>query len=580
MSEHDIGGDVPTDPLRFPDTARLELDAAIDALVERAHAVRNTQERLRSLLRATHLVASHVDLAVVLRHIVTAARELVDATYAALAVLGPDGEVDEFVHVGMDAEQVARVGHPPRGLGILGLLITEPRPLRLADLTAHPAATGFPAGHPAMRSFLGVPILVRGRAFGNLYLADKAGGGEFTAEDESLVQSLAGYAAVAVDNARLFAEARRREAWQHSSVDITAALLAGQDTDDVLRLIADRARTTAEADVAAVVVPAAESALLVVRTAVGERADDLLGRGLPVNESLCGLAMTDAEPLISADIAEDERAYPPLAVELGPAMVVPLVTPDHPPTGVLLVANRRGRRGFDRGDLDLLAAFGAQAALAQRLAAHRADAQELRLLEERDRIGRDLHDHVIQEVFATGLSLHSVAATAAPEQRRKLMVAVRRLDQVISDIRSTIFDLHSPPAPSEDGPPSLRRRLTRVIHDLTDAIGFTPALRFDGPLDTLVPEAIAVDLVAVVREALSNAARHAAATAVTVEVSASPGRVTARIEDNGRGITDGKRRSGLANLDGRARAHGGAFTVDSSPGQGTALTWTTPLPAE
>ncbi|MET8764975.1 GAF domain-containing sensor histidine kinase [Lentzea sp. NPDC004782] len=548
----------PADPLRLPGTARTE--------------------RLWALLRAGHLVASHVELPVVLRHIVDAAKDLVDARYAALGVLGPDKVVQEFVHSGADDDAALEIGHPPHGEGILGLLITEPRPIRLADLTSHPASAGFPPGHPPMRSFLGVPILIRGQAFGNLYLAEKTGGHEFSAEDEALVESLAGFAAVAVDNARLYAEAQRRAAWQHASVEITAALLAGTDTDDVLHLIADHARTVADADIAAVIVPTHDPAVLSVRAAAGQHAGELLGQEMPAAESLSGLTMSSAQPLLSDNIAADARRHVPDApwsAHLGAGMTAPLVAPGETPTGVLIVANRPGGRGFDQRDLDLLASFASQAALAQRLALHRADAETLQLLEDRDRIGRDLHDHVIQELFAAGLSLHSVATTATTDQRRRLLTVVGKLDKVVGDIRTTIFNLQTPR--TADEPPSLRLQLTDVIHDATEPLGFTPALRFDGPLDTLVPDDIAADLIAVVREALSNTARHARATTATVDISATPDAVTARIEDDGRGIGDTTRRSGLANLRTRAEKHGGTLTTDSVPPRGTTLIWRVPL---
>ncbi|WP_158077387.1 sensor histidine kinase [Amycolatopsis keratiniphila] len=585
MPEHDIRADPPTipvDPLQFPDTGRLKLDQAIDVLLEHARTVRDTQERLRSLLRASHVVASHVDLSRVLRHVVDAAKDLVNARYAALGVLGPDGTVDEFVYSGLDDQRAARIGHPPHGQGILGLLITEPRPIRLTDLSTHPASAGFPPGHPPMRSFLGVPLLVRGQAFGNLYLADKQDEDEFSADDEQLLLSLAGFAAVAIDNAHLYEEAQRRAAWQRSSAEITAALLAGTETEDVLRLIAAKAHEVARADLAAVVLPVDGTGVLTVQAAAGE--DDvagLVGRRLDTENSLCELAMTGSQPLLSEDLSKDERG--PLSDETwagkaGPGMVAPLMAPDRPPTGVLVVANAPGRRGFHERDLEMLAAFASQAALAQQLAQHRTHSEELQLLEERDRIARDLHDHVIQEVFATGLSLSNLASAVDSGQRDRVLAVVHKLDQVVSEIRGTIFNLHAPMGAGGDAEHSLRRALSEIARTTTDSLGFTPVLRLDGPLDTLVPARLAVDLSAVVREALSNIARHAHATTATVQVSATPTTLTARVEDDGHGLGDTTRRSGLANLRARAEKHGGDLSIDSAPGQGTILNWTVPLP--
>lgn len=346
----------------------------------------------------------------------------------------------------------------------------------------------------------------------------------------------------------------------------------------MLHLIADHARTVADADIAAVIVPAHDPRVLTIRAAAGQNAGELLGQEMPAAESLSGLTMTSAQPLLSDNIAADARRHvpdSPWSAHLGAGMTAPLVAPGETPTGVLVVANSPGRRGFDHRDLDLLASFASQAALAQRLALHRADAETLQLLEDRDRIGRDLHDHVIQELFAAGLSLHSIATTATTDQRRRLMTVVGMLDQVVGDIRTTIFNLQTPR--TADEPPSLRRELTDVIHDATEPLGFTPALRFDGPLDTLVPGDIAADLIAVVREALSNTARHARANAASVDVSATLDAVTARIDDDGRGIGDTTRRSGLANLRTRAEKHGGTLTIDSAPSRGTTLIWRVPL---
>jgi signal transduction histidine kinase len=582
VSEHGGNHDETVDQVALPGAARLAADHAIDVLPEDAPGASVAQERLRSLLRAGQLVASHVDLPVVLRHITDAARDLVNARYAALGVLGPNGTVQEFVHSGVDENDAARIGHPPRGQGVLGLLVTDPRPIRVADLADHPSAAGFPPGHPPMRSFLGVPIVVRGRAFGNLYLADKQDADEFSAEDEQILLSLAGFAAIAIDNAHLYAEARRRAAWQQAGTEITAALLAGTDTDDVLHLIADRAHTVAHADLAAVVLPTDEPHTLTVHAAVGDDTAHLPGQRLPAEDSPWAQVLADARPRLSDDLSENPRGGTPAATftaNLGPTMIAPLVAPGRSATGVLLVANRPGRRGFHDSDLDMLTAFAAQAALAQQLARHRADTEQLHLLDERDRIARDLHDHVIQEVFATGLSLSTIASTSPADQRSRLLTTVGKLDQVIRDIRGAIFDLNSASPSEGETPPGLRRTLTELVRNTTDGLGFTPVLRLDGPLDTLVPDAVATDLLAVVREALSNTARHAHATTAAVQVTATPTRLTACVEDDGRGIGDTTRRSGLANLRARAAKHGGMLTIDSSSTRGTTLTWTAALPA-
>jgi len=242
------------DRLSFPDVPRLELDQLLVQLVDRADDVLASQGRLRGLLRANALVAGELSLPVVLRQIVGAARDLLGARYAALGVLGRDGKLEEFVHAGLDDELVASIGALPRGEGILGLLISDPVPIRIADLAAHSVSMGFPPGHPPMTAFVGVPIRIGQEVFGNLYLTERSGGGEFTAEDEELAIALAAAAGAAIANARRFTESEQRRRWLTASSDLTPVLLSG-DADKAHTLIAEHAAAAAEADFAVVAVP-------------------------------------------------------------------------------------------------------------------------------------------------------------------------------------------------------------------------------------------------------------------------------------------------------------------------------------
>jgi signal transduction histidine kinase len=370
-------------------------------------------ERLRGLVAAVLAIGSDLSLPAVLRHIVESAVTLIGAQYGALGVLDASGEgLSEFVNVGMSAEQIAAIGHLPEGHGILGLLIVEPAPLRLADLRAHPDRFGFPENHPPMGSFLGVPIRVRGQVFGNLYLTDKEAAAGFSAEDEILAVALAGAAGIAIENTRLLARVR-------------------------------------------------------------------------------GLS----------------------------------------------------------------------------------------LVEDRERIAADLHDTVIQRLFATGLGLQgSVRGIDNPAAAQRVQEAVDELDETIRQIRSTIFALQSPRIPGR----SLREEILALSREASPGLGFEPRVRFVGLIDHLVGDAVGGQLLAVLREALSNVVRHAGASQVTVAVEVSATHLVASVIDDGVGAGEGERPGGrgLASLRHRADALGGTLEMDAGAGaggKGTTLRWRVPL---
>jgi signal transduction histidine kinase len=588
--------------LTFPDLPRLELDELLGQLVERAQEVLATQGRLRGLLRANQVVSSGLALPVVLRRIVGAARELVGARYAALGVLAPGGGLAEFVHVGMDEGAAARIGHPPHGKGLLGALIEHPEPIRLKSIADDPRSCGLPPGHPPMNGFLGVPIRIRDEVFGNLYLTESTRGG-FTAEDEELTKALAATAAGVVENARLYEAARARGEWLQATAVITRRLLSTDiDERHALRLIAEYAREIADADLVAVLLPddtatvagtddpvsdgpepddpAADTppgdpGALTVEVAVGAAANGVRGRRIPVGASLAGRVFTTGTPLRLGDPHERPVLRPavPDGLDAGPVLVVPLLGA-HTVNGVLAAVRLRGRTGFSAEDLDMASGFANQASVALELARARADRQRAALLDERERIAADLHDHVIQRLFASGLSLQAVAATVGPGRvTDRVLATVADLDATISQIRTAVFALQQVPRVRARG---LRARLLDVVGDVAPALGFDPAVRFSGVLDTL-PDALVDDLLAVVREALTNAARHAGASAVEVDLAAGPDRLTLDVRDNGAGMADTARRSGLANLAHRAERHGGTLTLGPHRPSGTRLTWSVPL---
>lgn len=442
--------------VHIPDPARLELDRAVQAVVTRANDVLHAESRLRDLLRAVLAVTTDIASPGVLDHLVNAARELLGARFAALAVLDDEGRLVQFRHSGIEPSAAREIGPWSRGEGVLGRLRTQSGPLRIDDINAAPDTYGFPTGHPTMRSFLGVPIRARGRTFGALYLADKQGAGTvpapFTTEDEELLQALAGAASAAVDNARLYEQAQRREAWQHATALISSALLARTEPDQVLALFVEQARQVAGADIAAIALPETPERL-VIRIAAGQYADRVTGQYLPTAQSLTGLVLIRGEPLITADLATDGRSHQPdtdLSPASGPAMFAPL-TARGSRTGVLFVTRQPGRAGFDHDQLDMLTVFAAQAALAERLAAERADAELVTQVRDHERIAQDLRDRVIEGIFAISLTLNGLATTAPPHRQQHLLDTVGRLDTVIRDIRATVFDLRHP-APGPGAP--------------------------------------------------------------------------------------------------------------------------------
>ncbi|MFJ8042811.1 GAF domain-containing protein [Kitasatospora sp. NPDC096147] len=565
MSEYEVG-------------PRLRLDELLGELQARIDAVRGTRDRVHSLLEAVLSVGRELDLTQVLRRIVEAAADLVDARYAALGVIGPDGEsLSQFLTVGLTEAEIAGIGRYPTGRGILGELIRHPEPLRLADLADHPASYGCPAHHPVMRTFLGVPVRVRDEVFGNLYLTDRRGGGEFDADDEAVISTLAVAAGVAIDNARLYEEAQRQQRWLAASAEITRSLLSGGSRAEVLELIVRRAREITGAEVGDLVVPEGDG--LRVEVAGGGAAAGRLGRAVPRRGTLSGRALAGGVPVTTGDLAgEAEPVVGPDCFEgLGPAVAVPLGRSAGQVDGVLLLARRRGAAAFTERESGPLQGFADQAALALELAARRRDAEQLTVLEDRDRIARDLHDLAIQRLFATGMTLQSaVRLVEHPGAAERVRRAVGDLDETIKIIRTTIFALRSREEPGAGG---LRAEAVRAVEQAQAVLGFAPRLGLEGLLDTDVPAELAEQVVAVLGEALSNAARHAGACRVDVALRAAGGRLVLTVEDDGVGIPAQGRRSGLRNLADRAERLGGTLELAAPEQGGTRLVWSVPLPA-
>jgi signal transduction histidine kinase len=565
------------DRKRRPVLPSLRLDELLDELQVRLQAVLATRDRVNALFEAIVAVGTNLDIEVVLRGIVEAAVSLVDAKYGAMGVIGEGGGLAEFIPVGLSEDQIAAIHHWPEGRGLLGALITDPRPLRIAELSHHKLSSGFPEGHPPMRSFLGAPIRIRDEVYGNLYLTEKQGGGEFDQEDEAVLVALAGAAGVAVENARLYDEARRQQRWLAASAQVTSMLLSGAAPEAALALITTKALELTSADLVVLALPTADRSRLQIEHAAGEGAAQALGLMLPADASVSGLVLGSGARMDVADFKSDERvaAVAREHMQLGPAIVVPLGGEGNV-RGVLTAGRRRGALPLSPAATDMLSAFAAQAAIALELAEHRAQTERLAVFEDRDRIARDLHDLVIQRLYATGMTLQgTIPLIAIPEVAERVNRSVDALDETIREIRSAIFALQTR---QEVGPASLRARVLAIADEMTGLLGFAPSLRFDGNLDAAVPDEVAEHMLGALREALSNAARHATASRVDVTVTATPDLVL-MVRDNGSGIKNTSRRSGLSNLEQRAAKLGGSLSIGQSNSGGTELVWRAPLPS-
>jgi signal transduction histidine kinase len=553
----------------------LRLDDLLAELQSRVQAMQDTRDRVHALLEAVVAVGSNLQLEAVLRRIVEAAVKLVDARYGALGVIDRDGRLADFIPVGMDESTIAQIEHWPEGRGLLGLLITDPRPLRMADIASHPQSSGFPAGHPPMTSFLGVPIRIRDDVYGNLYLTEKRNGSAFDAEDESLVTALSAAAGVAIENARLFDAAHRQQQWLTASAEVTRRLLAGARVEEVLSFVTQQTLEMTAADLVVLALPDADREHLMIRHAAGSGAQAAVGLRLPAGESISGMVLATGQPITVEDFRHDLRASRAArdALELGPAMLLPLGDAGNV-RGVLTVGRAAGSMPLPRAATQLAMTFAAQAGIALELAERRQDAERLLIFEDRDRIARDLHDQVIQRLYASGMKLQgTIPLITRPLVEERVNSVVDDLDQTITDIRAVIFSLQA----RGTDLPGLRMKVTDVIDEMTGAHGMSSSVDLDDRLDQEVPAELGEHLVHALREALSNAARHGNASHVDVTVEAD-GHLSLLVHDNGTGIKDSTRRSGLANLARRAEPYGGTLTIGGGSHGGTDLRWEVPLP--
>ncbi|WP_418961354.1 GAF domain-containing protein [Streptomyces tritici] len=474
------------------------------------------------MLEAVLDVGTELELRATLQHLVDTAAELTDARYGALGVLDPErGLLTELFTTGLTDAERERIGALPDGrTGLLGVLIRDPRPLRLDDLTEDPRSCGVPPHHPRMRTFLGVPVRVHTEVFGNLYLTEKRAGA-FTDRDLAMLRVLASRAGTAIGNARLYETARQRERWIEGAAAVTTALLAGEPAGDALTVVAERARLLADASAGVVLQPTPEGGMAIVAASTVDDPDDLIGTtirpGSPVLEQLLG-----GEPVFVEDSATDPRMTTHVRTRFGPSMMLPLQSGGKL-IGTLALPRRRGGRPYTGVERLLAAQFASQAALALVLADARHDRERLAVFEDRDRIARDLHDLVVQRLFATEMMLESTrrraeeSAEGSPEEGVLLGRAVDELDSTIQEVRTAIFALQQPPA---EAPASFRGRVLRETAGAATLLGFPPSVHFAGPVDTVVTEPVADRLLGALRSALAAAHRRPEVTAVEVVVTA------------------------------------------------------------
>lgn len=532
--------------------------------------------RLQRLIEANHAIVAELSLDGLLRRVVESARAIVGARFAALGVFGDDGVLQQFIHCGMDEATVAAIGDLPQGQGLIGALLDRPEPIRLASLAQDPRSAGTPAGHPLMGPFLGVPIRSSSSVYGNLYIANPHGEDEFSAEDQNLVTALAATAGVAVENARLHEESQRRQEWLRASAAVSHRLLATADEGPVLAEIADSVRRLTEADAVAILLPAPDDPdHLVMEVVDGLGAEHLQGLRVAAQGSQVQRVMVEERSRVLEPFQHRLEAFPELRSlpALRHVVALPLQGAGRPRGAIIAVRMRDVP--FGPSDLELAEGFVSQAGLALELADARSDHHKLAMLEDRARIARELHDHVVQKLFAAGLTLQGTATMVAnADLRRRLTGAIDNVDDTIRTIRTSIFELQEPNLPGA----SVRTRVMRVLGELTPVLGFAPLLSFEGPLDTMVDEQLGHEVEAVLRESLTNAAKHAGASAVSVDLATTSRALTMTVADDGVGLRPSARRSGLSNLRSRAERRGGRLELERAPAGGLLLRWSIPLP--
>jgi len=546
----------------------LTLVDLVSQILARAESPAAASEQLARLVAATQAIASELELSTALRTVVEVACDIVSARYGAIGVISADGMLEEFIHVGMDDALVETLGHPPTGRGILGAVIAHGAPIRLEKLSTDPRSVGFPPNHPPMGSFLGVPVRIRGVVYGNLYLTESANG-VFDETDQQVITTLAAMAGTAIANARLYEEARLAGRWVAASEEINRRLLSEELADSDLSFIAGLVIDLADAAFVGLVLPGDER-FAVQYGALSYNATldrDAAFQALPgaVNEVLA----SDGDP----EAYRSLESFGARITGFGPMLVFPWVETGTSPDGAFVVARGSGTHQFSAAERQMASRFVRSVSIARELAAARNDRERIALADERDRIARDLHDHVIQSLFAVGLSLQGLVSGAPAKTASRISAQIDAIDVTIRQIRQTIFQLNGPPTLAH----SQKQKLNQLVRTTLEGEGIDSSLDFSGPIDTLIDSELGDEVSAVLREALSNVVRHAEASRVDISVAVSATGVRVVVTDNGRGLGVLRHRSGLDNLAARAERRGGTFTVAAKAPAGTTLDWAVPV---
>ena len=523
------------------------------------------------IIDAVAAVAEGEDIHIILERLLRGAWEVLGARYGALGLTVRSGVPYEFIHVGMDESVVARMDHPPKGLGVLASTAHAETPIRLDDLTKHPASVGFPEGHPPMHTFVGAPIRLRGESVGTFYFTEKMNGEPFTDEDLRRLVAFASVAGIAIENARLFERSKRREEWLRASNEVTTSLLLERESQEILDLVARRAVMCARADGVAIMLEDSNGRM-VVSSALGEYTDGFQGMVADDSWKYSMHARSSGQPVVIDDLGALGDAEDPNFRNLGTAVLLPLVAAGETFGAIALIRNH-GRGKWDDEDINFAEAFAGQTAVVMVLARAQREQERLAIYVDRDRIARDLHDLVIQRLFATGLTLQTVQRRndVPLEVATKVDNVVGELDATVREIRQTIFEL----AHSHSQSSSLRPRVIREVATASESLGFQPHVLFEGPLDSVVPSTVVEHLVAALREALSNVVKHARASWVDIRLELLGDDVVLTVEDDGVGIFPTHRRSGIKNLEQRASELGGSSDIEATrpDGSGTRLIW-------
>jgi signal transduction histidine kinase len=535
-----------------------------------------SRDRKDMLLEAGLTLASELSLPIVLQRIVDLAAQVTDARYAALGVIGEDGKLIEFVTSGISAKQRRAIGALPTGRGVLGLLIHEPKAVRIKNIADHPRSVGFPPNHPAMRSFLGAPVQAMGRVYGNIYLAEKRSANEFSPEDEASAIVLATQAGVAIANATLYDEVRSREQWLEAVRDITDRVLREGEEEPLLERIAEHARQLAGADAATIITVSGTPGELIVAAAVGARSREVRGQTLPAAGSISGAVMRSGEVMSFDDVSADSRAFLPIVRlgQHGPAVFVPLRVPAGA-AGTLMVAKLKGSSPFGERKVRLVETLAGQASVAIEYGRAQTELRRLGLMEERERIAKELHDGIIQSLFAVGMSLQGTALMASsPDVTGRVERAVEELDRVIRDLRNYIFGLR--PGILAD------RQLDQALRVLGEEVQSRSGTTIQVEVDAAVAAALSArsaEIVQLTREALSNVSRHAHASRASVRLARRGSDAELTIEDDGTGFDPRSNSTGdgMGNMRNRATRLGGRLHVTSGVGKGTSLRVTFPI---